>query len=352
MTSTNLLNISLCCILSLFHTILFSQTIYPDKDWLKSTPDQLNINKESLKIIDSLMMMQPANGVLIRNGYIVAQWNHDGDENKKFETQSITKSVTSLILGVAIKEKKIKNIDEKVIKYYPDFQEGKYAKEITFRQLAQATSGLPVSHYKGVYLDSGNIKPGKESHYHNDHTLQLAAALTYIYGQPLNEILKSKVSDYLGIEVDWNISSKKIIKNGREIPLVHGYAFTSWTAKDLARLGWLFVQKGKWKNKQIITPEFVNETFTPITQPIYNFRKKSQQMEVMDWSTTYGLAWWGIRAKNDKTLWYMSGNGGQFCVVIPDEGIVFCKINGYSDQYLPYIRIDKFENALRNLVEK
>src|SRR5690606_27709320 len=167
----SLITVSLIVII---HSILPAQTKFPNQDWETNKDISKEINSESILIIDSLMAKSKANGALIYKGYLIKEWNHAGPSNKKIEVQSITKGITTMILGLALQTGKIKNINDPVINYYPDFNGGTYKDKITFKHLATATSGLPVEQYKSNYLDPGNIEPGSGSHYHNDHTKHLA----------------------------------------------------------------------------------------------------------------------------------------------------------------------------------
>lgn len=81
-----------------------SKSIYPTEEWKKQDPEKAGFSMQALAQIDSLMKKANANGVLIYKGYMVAEWNYGGTVSQQYEVQSITKSITSAVLGLALKD--------------------------------------------------------------------------------------------------------------------------------------------------------------------------------------------------------------------------------------------------------
>jgi len=324
--------------------------VFPGNEWIRMTPEKAGLDQQILVQIDSLMKKAEANGTLIRNGYLIAEFNYGGSPDKMFEVQSITKSMTGIVLGLALKEKLISNIDDKVIDYFPRFDVGPYTAEITFRHLITASSGIKSTITKGRYFDPNNMKPGIESRYHNDHCYQLALALTYIYEKDLGELIREKVLAPLMIQdtIKWGYHGSVVCADGKEVPVVAGYAFVRLTARDLARIGWLFANNGMWKENKILSHDYVVESRTPIPIPVMDASPDAPAGKVS--RSKYGLAWRGRPADDNRILWYMSGNGGQFCVVMPEYNLVVTKINSYEKK--PYTDIGEFEKLLWNLVKE
>jgi CubicO group peptidase (beta-lactamase class C family) len=348
----NLLVLVLCS--SSIISVAQKKNIFPKNDWTKIEPAKVNINETTLSNLTELMRSTNSNGVLIRNGYLVAEWNFDGPSDKKIETQSITKSITSMVLGLALKEGKIKNINDLVIDYYPDFSVGPYTKQITFWHLVTATSGIAANRYGENYVDPGNMQPGIESRYTNDHLAELARALTYIYGEPIINIAKSRVLTKIGADVEWRQEKNVIVNtaNAKNIPVNAGFAFAHFTAKDLARVGWLYLHKGKWNGNQLISEDYVKKSMTNINVPVKAFSRRTVINPNDSTKRAYGYAWRGYYTKSGRLIWYMSGNGGQMCVVLPEEGIVFTKVNGIGEKNQPFKGLDKFEDLLFELLNK
>jgi CubicO group peptidase (beta-lactamase class C family) len=327
------------------------KSIFPGKEWKERTPKNAGVNAEALRGIGQIMERARSNGALIRDGYLVAEWNYGGPENKKFEVQSVTKSIMGIVAGIALKEGKISSLQDKVKGYYPVFNGGPHANEITFYHLLTATSGMPSIRNNERYAEPRTTAPGTESLYHNDHTGELAAALTYIYnGESLADILRRRVTNKIGAEVEWGKDRTTIEVNGKQVPVTPGYAYSHWTAKDLARVGWLYLNNGKWQDQQLLPEDYVKQCMTPVSVPVRRFHRGDDPSEPLK-NQTYGYLWWGYYTSSGRLIWYMSGNGGQFCVVLPEENIVFTKINGIGKENQPFTTMEEFEDLIGNLTK-
>lgn len=330
---------------------------FPDAEWKRKSTEKAGLNLTVLAQMDSLMKKAKANGVLIYKGYLIAEWNYGGAPDKTFEVQSITKTITSTVLGLALKDGLISGLDAKVKDYYPAFEVGPYTDEITFRHLITASSGIRSTITKGRYYDPGDMKPGIESRYHNDHTHHLAAALTYMYCKDLGDVMKERILQPIQAqdEMRWGHHRTAVVAcrcgggNEKEVKVVGGYAFSNWTARDLARVGYLYLHDGKWEKKQLLPIKYTKEARMPISIPVMSMSPNASPEQQSN--AEYGLAWRGRVYKEDgRILWYMSGNGGQFCVVMPEHNLVMTKINSYKET--PFTEIGQFESLLWHLVSK
>lgn len=321
---------------------------FPAKDWATASPEDHHIDRQSLADIGAIMQKALSNGVLISDGFLVAEWNFAGPADRRIEVQSISKSITSMLLGLALKDGKIPSLHTKVKDLYPAFDVGPHTNEITFWHLVTATSGIAAKRYRENYFDPGNMTPGIQSRYHNDHTAELAGALTYLYGEPLIDVLRRRILSHIGADADWRGDRSIRVADDREIPVMAGYAFTKWTARDLARVGWLYLNGGNWNGEQLLPAAFVAECFAPIKVPIMAFRRNSKPDELAV-GTDYGLAWRARLSKNGTRVWFMSGNGGQVCVVLPEQRIVFVKINGIAKENRPFIGMEELQELLLRL---
>jgi hypothetical protein len=105
-------------------------------------------------------------------------------------------------------------------------------------------------------------------------------------------------------------------------------------------VGWLHANKGNWNGEQILARAYVEQCMTPIKVPIMAFRRTARPDEVLS-RVTYGLVWRGRCSDNGGLLWHMSGNGGQFCAVLAEHGIVLTKINGIWRNNQPFLGLGK-----------
>jgi CubicO group peptidase (beta-lactamase class C family) len=328
-----------------------AKMIFPEKEWKRGNPEDFGFTQETLKLIDEKMKAASADGVLIRNGYLVAEWNYAGPAYSKVREgiQSCTKSITSMMLGLAIQDGLIPSIDVPVKKYWPDFETGPYTDKITFRHLVSMTSGMATVRNWGLeYVNPGNIEPGKEYHYHNDQPVALAKALTYLYNRSLEDVLKEKILIHLQTDMKWGLDGNITVSNGNEVPLVHGLGASQWTAEGLARVGHLYLNNGRWKDKQLLDEAYVKESFTDIPLKINIWRtgkwqQQQPQTEEGLSKTGYGLGWWTDRGR-DIEVWAMGGHGGQFCLVMPEYGVVMTKVNDWRKK--PFISRGAFTPIL------
>jgi CubicO group peptidase (beta-lactamase class C family) len=326
---------------------------YPGKEWKERSPKRAGVNEEALKGIGQIMEKAGANGALIRDGYLVAKWNYGGQEDTKYDVQSVTKAITGLIFGIALKDGKVSSVQDKVKDYYPAFNVGPYTNDIRFWHLLTATSGIPVTRTIDNYINPGGMPPGLQSRYHNDHSGEIAATLTYLYGgESLLDILRGRVLSKIGGEAEWGKDGNRTVTvNNKQVPYVAGYAYSKWSAKDLARVGWLYLNSGKWKSEQILPVDYVKQCRTPVKVPVMQFRLGADSSEVLP-DAAYGFLWRGLYTKSGRLVWYMSGNGGQFCLLLPEERIVFTKVNSIDKDHQPFTRIQDFEEYILNLVNE
>lgn len=134
---------------STHHTDLNVSPHYNDKD----LPDSLLKNLKENKTVAFLVL---------KNDSIVYEWYKNGySAQKRTNVFSVTKSIMSVLVGIALKEGKIKSIDEPISNYYPEYKEGERSK-ITFKNLLQMSSGLNYyDKYKNPFGPSGQIYYGR-----------------------------------------------------------------------------------------------------------------------------------------------------------------------------------------------
>ncbi len=93
------------------HTV---STVFPATEWEHRKPETLGLNTDALDRIGAGMKASSANGVLIYKGCLTAEWSFGGPETKRYEVQSVTKSITTLVLGLALREQLIPSLDTRV----------------------------------------------------------------------------------------------------------------------------------------------------------------------------------------------------------------------------------------------
>ncbi len=232
----------------------------------------------------------PANGLIIRHGYIVAEW---GDTHAVDMTHSATKTFLSSVAGVAFDRHMIRSVNDRVLDYVdpsPDF-DLPHNRPITWDEMLRQTSGWIGTMWGKPWwadrpgqnawdeLAKGPPPVGQEWKYSDVRVNALALALTYLWKQPLPDVLKQFVMDPIGASNSWhweNYYNAWVTIDGKRMPVPPGGGHWGGgmfiSARDLARMGLLGLHNGKWGNRQILSARWVKMARTPTPQePTYGF---------------------------------------------------------------------------------
>lgn len=293
------------------------------------SPESINYNSINLNRKENKLMrkLRTSAFLVYRNDTLLYEKYYDEHNRTKVSNSfSAAKTVVALLVGIAIEEGKIKNMDEPVANYIPEFKtDGK--KEITIRHLLMMASGLdweesaknPFSEnaesYYGTDLyglvnrQKSIEKPGRKFIYQSGNSQILGYIVEIATGKSLNEYTQEKIWKNIGTEHDayWSLDKE----NGDEKAFCCLYA----TARDFGKLGQLINQKGKYNGKQIVPEWFMNEMF------------KIPQLTTVEGITNqrYGLHIWHYN--DGKTpIYYCRGIKGQYIISIPKENIVIVRL--------------------------
>jgi len=221
------------------------------------------------------------NGIIIRHGYIVGEW---GDTSRIDPTYSVAKSFLSTALGLAIDRKLIKSIDDPVREYIHDGgYDSPHNAKITWRHHATQTSEwegtmwgkshdfIGIEQFGNGRRKPREIKePGSYYEYNDVRINRLSLSLLRVWGRPLPQVLKEYVMAPIGASDTWQYHGYKnsdVIINGKKMTSVSGG--TRWggglwiSTRDEARFGYLFLRRGRWRDRQIISESWVKMATTP-----------------------------------------------------------------------------------------
>ena len=254
--------------------------------------------------------------MLLRHGKVIAEgwWKpHLADEPHVLN--SVSKSFTSTAVGLAIREHKLK-LDDRVLNFFPaDAPPDPSAnlKAMSVRDLLTMSGGHAVEPgreggplVKQFLAQPVVYPPGTHFLYNTMGTYVLSSILTKVTGQTALDFLKPRLFGPLGIEtVRWDASPE-----GNSLG---GYGLYLRT-EDIAKLGQLYLQKGKWDGKQLIPREWVEQA---TSKQIDNDKEGHAQIGA-DWKEGYGFQFWRCR----HNAFRADGAGGQFIVVMPDQDVV------------------------------
>ena len=233
------------------------------------------------------------NGIIIRHGYIVAEW---GDTKQVDPTYSVAKSFLSTLAGLAVDRGMIKSVGDPVKNYVSDHgYDSPHNAKVTWEEHLQQTSEWEGSMWgknsdfigveefgKGQRKPRALKEPGEYWEYNDVRVNRLSLSLLEVWQKPLPRVLKDEIMDRIGASNTWQYhayNNSTTLINGRPMESVSGG--TRWggglwiSARDEARFGYLFLCKGKWKDKQIISENWVRAATTPT--PV---------------ARDYGYLWW------------------------------------------------------------
>jgi CubicO group peptidase (beta-lactamase class C family) len=354
---TTLITVSLSLI-----TSSLSAQYYPDKgDWQKQSPAKSGMDASILEeavdfakaneysgshdlrvAIHSSFGFEPYDeivgptrqrggpaGMILKDGYIVAQW---GDINRVDMTFSVTKSYLSSVVGLAWDHGLIKAVTDPVHTYVWDGTfEGEHNQKITWEHLLNQSSdwsgtlfgmqdwadrpsregGLDDWKYRELH------EPGTHFKYNDVRVNLLAYSILQVWRQPLPQVLKEKLMDPIGASSTWRwygYSTSWVDLDGIKVQSVSGGGHSGGgvfiSTADHARFGLLFEREGIWEDKQIISKEWIEMA----TQSSPAFEG-------------YGYMWWLNKGPQSVTeapqsAFYARGFGGNYIVVDQENDLV------------------------------
>jgi len=267
-------------------------------------------------------------GIILKNGYIIAQW---GDVKRADMTFSVSKSFLSTVAGLAADDHLIKNIDDRVNEYVWDGKfDGEHNSKITWRHLLTQSSDwsgclFDVCDWADRPPKQGGIddwknrkllEPGSAFEYNDVRVNLLAYSLLQVIRKPLPVVLRERIMDPIGASTTWRwygYDNSFVNVDGQMIESVSGGGHFGGgifiNTLDQARFGLLFLRKGKWKNKQLISEQWVNSVGQPSAA-----------------NRSYGLMWWTNQENQlgniSKNIYYANGFGGNFIVVDNEHDLV------------------------------
>ncbi|WKN46264.1 serine hydrolase domain-containing protein [Tunicatimonas pelagia] len=317
-----------------------SEMIFPDEDWQTATPESQGIDAEKLEesvqyLADHCFDDKVEELMIIRNGYVIYQ----GDSiDKVHNIWSCSKSFTSTALGLMI-EDGLCQLDDKAATHEPLLTE--LYPEVTLRQFATMTSGYNAVGDTRWEGDSSadwswtpyqpgepNFAPGTAYAYWDEAMMMKGRTLTQILQSDLHEYLTQNLTEPIGMG-KWSWGQEGEL-NG--IPIRNGCTNVHVSARQLARVGHLFLNKGNWNGQQVVPEEWAMaaiQTQVPASIPVADTDRKSA-----NGSGSYGYNWWTNGMTDEGRFMpdspegtaYMSGLNHNVCFVIPEWDMVYVRM--------------------------
>ena len=266
--------------------------------------------------------------LVIKNDSILFEKYYDGhSKNSLSNSFSVAKSIVTSMMGRAIMEGKIKGLDQPVSDYFEQYKSG-LASEVTVGDLAAMSSGMDWSekYYSVINITSESYftddlrsvilrqkiidKPGQSFRYSSGDTQLLGMVIEKATGVSLTEYLTENFWKPMGAENTalWQLDSN-------EYGMEKAYCCIASTARDFARFGKLYINKGMWGDQVILDSSFVELATKPV------FEK----------SPYYGYGWW-LYNYEGKKVFTMNGHRGQFVISFPEENIIIVRQGDYNER--------------------
>ena len=300
---------------------------FDNREIIASNPQPWLIHKQynqieaSKKLKEINKKRKTKSFLVIKNDSIVFEKYYDGYSDSSISNSfSVTKSIVVSMLWKAIMLGDVKGIDQPVSDFFDEYKVG-LASKLTVGNLASMSSGMDWSeeYYTPINVTAESYftkdlrplmlnrkivnEPGKSFKYLSGDTQLLGMVIEKATNSTLSDFLEKHFWNPMGAENNalWQIDSKD---NGME----KAYCCFSATARDFARFGKLYINKGMWDEAKILDSMYVNLSLKPVFEN----------------STDYGYGWW-LYEFEDKKVFTMNGHRGQFVISFPDENIIIVR---------------------------
>ena len=236
-----------------------------EQAFVRATPESQGISSDLfaalLRELDASKDTEMHHFMALRHGKVICECNFAPYPKGMWHiTHSMCKSITGMAIGMLIEEEKLK-LDENIYDIFPDHINAFskiFRPVITVENLLTMTSGVTFNEsgivsgndWLGSFLNASvNGKPGTEFQYNSLNTYVLSAIVTKRTGETLTEYLTPRLFSPLGItKYYWETCPKGITKGGWGLFLC---------AEDMAKLGQLYLQKGKWNGQQLVSEYWI-----------------------------------------------------------------------------------------------
>ena len=354
------MNIIFLFLIALIFSISISASYFPGNNtWLSVSPEEEGVSPEKVNRLLDLSFSDDATQavVIIKNGKIISERYAEGYDISSHGTSwSMAKSYYAALIGISLDRGEIESLDDKVSDYLEYFNDGR--SKITIRDLLDMSSGLnfPSHEHEKMFFQPNHLayakkigvekNAGLKFEYNNVNSMLLGDILFQVTGKKADVLFEERILQIIGIE------DYKLWKD--EKGNVMTYCCVDMSARDYSKIGLLFSRNGNWDDQQIISKNFIDETFQVVWETPSRFT---------DYKRYYSLHWWVSKYDNESKIFNTSGKFGQYTFVDRENDIVVTRISKYSQQdsgsiqkwgIMKYLRWAGIENAIaigRKLIE-
>ncbi len=294
---------------------------WPTRGWRVSEPAAQGMEPRILQGLASYIpdkLPLTSSLLVVRHGYIVYERYFQGGQDTPRALWSVTKSVLSTLVGIALQRGLLRSLDQPMLDFFPELSGRPLdpgVRKVTLRHLLTMSDGITWDG-RDFRLTEDKLsvplrhEPGSDFWYNNMSPQVLSIILSRVTGQKLRDFALRRLFWPLGIwEVRW------FEQDGYNL----GAFGLELSTRDLAKLGHLFLNRGRWAGRQVVPREWLAEA----TRPQIRVPRSAEFAELTGpyFTDQYGYYWW-IRPRAGAPAYMAQGFGGQFLYVIPDLDLV------------------------------
>jgi CubicO group peptidase (beta-lactamase class C family) len=298
-------------------------------DWEVSTPAEQGLdpmlvaemyyNAAELETIYSLLV--------IKNGYLIAEdYFNEGSVEQKDRLQSVTKSFTSALVGIALEQGYLSSVDQKMLDFFPEVSDqitDPRKEQITIRHLLQMRAGYPweetdpalwdgllSGHYPPLIEEFPLIAdPGTEFNYSNLSSNWLGIIVDRATGTNLKAYAEENLSLPLGVEVgEWGTDAEGHNNGCGDLHL---------TARDAAKFGLLYLNDGEYEGNQVVPANWVHDSLQRYSKDVNATGGFPANWGLSISDIGYGYQWWSARVGRHH-FDFAWGHGGQLIILLDE----------------------------------
>jgi CubicO group peptidase (beta-lactamase class C family) len=304
-------------------------TPLPGDDWEVSTPEEQGLDPKLVAQLyrdaadlDTLYgLLVSKNGVLIAEGYF-----NGGTVGQRVALASVTKSYTSALVGIALRQGCLSSVDQKMVDFFPEFADqitDPSKEQITIGDMLKMRSGYPWEEFTPPYLEmlvsNSNwlprivefpltSDPGTAFGYSN----LTAHLLAVIVARACETDLLTYGRQYLFSPINARVGAWPRDANG----YYYGSGDISFSARDAAKFGLLYLEQGEYEGNQVVPANWVRDSLQRYSEGLYDNRLGRYFRDI-----GYGYLWWSARAGKHHFN-YAWGHGGNLVILLHELNMV------------------------------
>jgi CubicO group peptidase (beta-lactamase class C family) len=321
---------------------------FPKAEWRRATPQSQGVRPEA---IEPLVERLRSNEIpdlhsllVVRNGYLVVEEYFNGSGAAQEHTlQSVTKSVTSLLVGVASQKKLLDDVDRPALDFFPEYQPVQNLDDrkaaMTVRDVLTMRTGFdwvelgnpasPLPSLNQCHCDWMRFMldwpmahdPGTHWEYNTGASVLLGGVLRSATGRPVWEFARQELFNPIGVQGGfWYVDDS--------LTFAHTGGGLNLRAQDMARIGYLVLRNGKWGKRQLVSPQWLRDSMRHASEDVQSYGG-----QVLD----YGYQWWQlplppalVKPGQPTDIYTAIGRYDQWIFVVPRFDLVVVVTGGTS----------------------